>query len=339
MKHKESKFKIGIIGIGSSLPKKIITASEISLLSGFSVEEIVGKLGFHQKRVASAQEHPSKFALSAAKKAMRHANINSKDLDFIIYSSNGIHDFQFWSPSAHIQHALKATNAISFEVNHGCNSAIAGMYLAKCLLSKRSCNIGLVVISDTLSKFIDYRDKCSFPLFSMADGASAVVISNNSDSNTIKSQTIFTDGKFAQCNKLILGGTKCLDIANSDKSNYITVNLNGKETRSLRENAMADNYIKVIKDAIRKANLQLKDISHFLFNQNSISILNDVISNLGIPKSKVYSIRENYGHIAAIDTLFALEKLINKKLVHKNDLVLLATAGIGYHWGAQIIEI
>jgi 3-oxoacyl-[acyl-carrier-protein] synthase III len=123
--------KIGIISIASSLPKKIVTAANVSSFSGFPEEEIISKLGFKQKRVASADEHPSKFALNAAKKALRDSNINAIELNFIIYCSNGVYDYQFWSPSAYLQNKIKARNAITFEINNGCNAATAGIFLAK----------------------------------------------------------------------------------------------------------------------------------------------------------------------------------------------------------------
>ena len=83
-----TKSKIGIISIACSLPKKIMTARDMSSLSGFSEKDIIDKLGFRQKRIASPNEHPSKFALSAAKKVLRNSNIIAKELDFIIYCSN-----------------------------------------------------------------------------------------------------------------------------------------------------------------------------------------------------------------------------------------------------------
>jgi 3-oxoacyl-[acyl-carrier-protein] synthase III len=102
---------------------------------------------------------------------------------------------------------------------------------------------------------------------------------------------------------------------------------------------MANNYIKVIRKALKSAGIKINDISRFLINQNSVSIVNKVITQLNIPATKLFSIRKHYGHIGAVDTLFSLEQCINKNIVKKNDIVILASTGIGYHWGAQVIRI
>lgn len=333
-----TKSNIGIMSIACNLPKKIMTAGEVSSLSGFSENDIIDKLGFRKKRIANFDEHPSKFALNAAKKALRNSNFAARDLDFIIYCSNGVYDYQFWSPSAYLQNKIKACKAITFEINNGCNAAIAGMFLAKNLLSNKSFNYGLVVVSDTLSKLVDYTNKNSFPLFSFADGASAILMGKNHHTNILLSQTLHTDGSFSECNKLFSGGTRNYEgTASNDK--FISVDYHGKKTIELRNSAMSNNYIKVINEAIRSAGIKVSDISRFFINQNSISIVGRVIKELDIPATKLYSIRKYYGHIGAIDTLFALEQCLNKKLIMKNDIVILASTGIGYHWGAQVIKI
>jgi len=335
MKH--LKQKIGIVGMASHLPKKVMTSSEIASMANMPEEHIISHLGFRQKRVANHDEHPSTLALKATKKLLRETAFDISHIDFILYCSNGIYDYQFWSPSAYIQHKIKAHKAFTFEITNRCNSAIAGMYLASHLFSNNAFQYGLIIVSDTLSKLIDYRDKNSFPLFSFADGASALLLGKNVNSHIIKSQTMSTDGRFAECNKLLLGGTK--NRYSCDSNMYVSVDLNGKETTALRNGAMARNYIKVITKALKLAQITTSDIERFLINQNSVNIINTVLRELDIPADKTYSTRKNYGHIGAIDTLFALEKCIRKKIVKKHDLVLLASTGIGYHWGAQVIEI
>lgn len=268
---------------------------------------------------------------------MRNSNFIAKELDFIIYCSNGIYDYQFWSPSAYLQNKIKANKAVTFEINNGCNAATAGTFLAKNLLLNESFKYGLVIVSDTLSKLINYNDRNSFPLFSFADGASAMLVGRNQHSNIILSQALHTDGRFSECNKLFSGGTK--EFEHTAFNKFISVDYHGKKTIELRNSAMFNNYVKVITNAIKSAGLKISDISLFLFNQNSISIIDKVTKELDIPQSKLYSIREHYGHIGAVDTFFALEQCINKKIIKKNDIIVLASTGIGYHWGAQVIKI
>jgi 3-oxoacyl-[acyl-carrier-protein] synthase-3 len=316
-----------------------MTAKNVASLSGFSEDEVIARLGFRQKKISKNNEHPSKFSLSAAKKVLAKSKFKVEKLDFIIYCSNGIYDYQFWSPSAYIQSKIKARKAITFEINNGCNSATLGLYLAKNLLSTTTFKYGLLLVCDTLSKFINYKNRNLFPLFSMADGAAAVIIGKNHKLNVILGQALYSDGNFSECNKIFMGGTKKLEDINKSQDNYIYVDYYGKKTALLRNSALVHNYVKVILRALKLSGIKKNDISKFLINQNSINILEKIAKKLNVYKQKIYNIREYYGHIGAVDTLFALEKCINKKIVKKNDYVLLASAGIGYHWGAQVIKI
>lgn len=329
--------KIGIIHIASSLPTTKMTAKEVALLSNTTEEIITRELGFTEKPVAQADEHPSHFALNAANKVLAAAHIQASEIDFIIYGSNGLYDYQFWSPAAHIQNELKASHAISFEINNGCNAANAGLFMAKHLLLNPLFKYGMVIVSDTLSKFVDYKDPHSFPLLSFSDGASALLIGNH-HSNIILSQALYTDGSFVECNKLILGGTKGLE-ARQDGHAYFTVDYHHPKTIELRDSAMAANYIKVIMQALSDANIEISEISHFLINNNSKSIINKIIDELNIPAHKLHSIREHHGHVGAIDALLSFEQCLKHGRFKKDDIVMLASTGIGYHWGAQVIKI
>lgn len=82
-----------------------------------------------------------------------------------------MYDYQFWSPSAFIQKRIGASKAITFEINNGCNASNMGLFISSNLLvAQDSWKFGLIIVSDTLSKFVNYSEKSSFPLFSFSDG-------------------------------------------------------------------------------------------------------------------------------------------------------------------------
>ncbi len=327
-----------IIGISNHIAEKIMTAQEVSDLSGFSEKYITSKLGFKTKRISTNEQHPSDFAISASKSVLKKTSIDPKEINFIIYCSSGIYDYQFWSPSGHIQKVLGAKNALTFEINNGCNSATMGMFLANNLITSQRWKYGLVITSDTLSKFIDYSDQSLFPLYSFSDGASALIIGKSNYHNII-AQSLYSNGEYAGCNKILLGGTRGTQIKNySLKDRYIKLE-DAEKIEKLRNNVIASSYMKVINDALEKSNINYNNLSFILTNQNTKKIINNVLKQLNIPKEKTYNTIEEYGHIASIDTLLALEICLEKNILKQGDFVLLATAGIGFNWGAQVIRI
>jgi 3-oxoacyl-[acyl-carrier-protein] synthase-3 len=329
--------RCGIIAVDCSIAESTMTANEISLLSGFSSEYIVESLGFERKRISLPTEQPSDFAISAAKGVLQKANLMPAQIDFLIYSSSGIYDYNFWSPSAFIQKAIGARNAVTFEINNGCNASNMGLFVASSLLAANdSWKYGLLIISDTLSKFINYSDKFSFPLFSFSDGAAAVLIAAKQIDKIILSQCFYTDGTYANCSKLQLG-TKNISSRDEGKK-YIQMD-ELKKVKILRESVMADNYVKVIVNALQQANVNSNMLNHILTNQNSSSIIKKVLVSLSIDLEKHLKTSRLYGHIGAVDVFFGLNQLLENKKLHKNDLILMATAGIGFHWGAHLLKI
>jgi 3-oxoacyl-[acyl-carrier-protein] synthase-3 len=60
---------------------------------------------------------------------------------------------------------------------------------------------------------------------------------------------------------------------------------------------------------------------------------------LHIPLEKFYQNMENTGNTVSATIPVALKDSIDKGLVRKGDKVLIAGFGVGYSWGATVIEI
>src|SRR5438046_3093307 len=126
-----------------------------------------------------------------------------------------------------------------------------------CLLVNSKHKYALIITSDTLSRFINYKDPNSFPLFSMADGAAAVLLRKNHSKNRIIGYSSITDGKFVDCNKLGIGETK----QNQTGHDYIHVDYHHRNTKLLRNKSMIQNYITVIKRSLKAAKLNCRSIT------------------------------------------------------------------------------
>ena len=78
-----------ISGIGSSLPKKVVTNEMLAEILDTSDEWITTRTGIKERRVLSS-EYVLDLAVDAAKKALADADLDPKDLDFVI-CANGSH--------------------------------------------------------------------------------------------------------------------------------------------------------------------------------------------------------------------------------------------------------
>lgn len=333
---------LSIDEIAVEIPEQTLTATEMAKTINVSVDFIYEKLRMHEKRITQPSETPFDLALKAVKKLQDSSKFSFDNLDFIIYASNGIFDFQMWSPSAKIQDYLIAKKAFTFDLINGCNSGSMGIYLAKHLMLNPNNLTGLLVVSDTLSKFINYSDPSSLPFFICGDGAAAILLSKKGKF-VLKSCSVKTDGRYVECCRLPFGGTdfydknKISDIATPER--FIQFRPDNHSSESTLVEILIQNYIAVVDQALKEANSKAADLSLFLTNQNSKIIIDSLLRHFSIPYEKTCITSETYGHMAAVDTFFALKNCLDSGKIYSGNKILLASAGIGYHWGAFILEV
>ena len=73
-----------ITGVGSYLPKKIVTNDDLSKIVDTSDEWIVERSGIRQRHMAEDGEKTSDLALAAAKAALANAGVDAQEIDLII---------------------------------------------------------------------------------------------------------------------------------------------------------------------------------------------------------------------------------------------------------------
>ena len=74
---------VGILGVGSHLPSKIITNQDIEKTIDTTHEWIYDKLGINERRIVET-ELPSDIGYLAALKALESANLTIHDIDLIV---------------------------------------------------------------------------------------------------------------------------------------------------------------------------------------------------------------------------------------------------------------
>ncbi|MCU0630588.1 MAG: hypothetical protein MUF37_05510, partial [Methanoregulaceae archaeon] len=79
-------------------------------------------------------------------------------------------------------------------------------------------------------------------------------------------------------------------------------------------------------------------ISWLLTNQIKKTRVQDILAELGLDEKKTRSTMKNFGSIGPGDTLFALALQHDDSLISPGDIVVLASSGIGFTWGAQVIR-
>ncbi len=339
MEYRSSDMKTGVVSAGYFIPDGIITSTEMARESGLPLALLTDKFGIDCKHIAPADEHPTSMGLKAAENALRIGNTDPEEIDLITYCGSGYYDYQFWSPAASIQHVLGAHNAYAFDLKNACNGGNLGIRVSTMLLagdpSKRTA---LVICSDKLSPVLDYHNKDNLPFFALADGASAAILRKDEPTNTLLSYAGITDGTLDDYVRVSFGGTKTLSNAgHPHDQRHFSVDPT-KALADILPEVFLGNFIEVIRSAVRQSGYEPGQIRWLLTNQIKKTRVLDILHALGLNEDNTRFTMRNYGSIGPGDTLFSLALQLEERRITPGDLVVLASSGIGFSWGAQVIK-
>lgn len=328
-----------IKGISYYLPQEVIDNFEINKSHPeWAVDKISQKTGIFKRHIASKEEFASDMALNAAKKLFEEYEIDKNEIDFILYCTQSP-DYFLPTTACILQNKLGLTTSCgALDFNLGCSGYVYGLALAKGLIESKIANNILLITSETYSKFINVNDKSNKTIF--GDAASATLVSKNIGIYKIRNFELGTDGEGAENLIVRNGGAKFKDKMGKDEYNeegqYLrndsNLYMNGGEIFSFTSNAVP----KLVDKVLKNNDVLFGNVDYFLFHQANKYMLDFIRKKIEIPQDKFVYYLENVGNTVSNTIPIALkEEGINKNLRGK---ILLAGFGVGYSWGACLLE-
>ena len=159
-----------IIGLGSYIPKKVVTNDDFAKFLDTSDEWITERTGIKERHIADhITEKPSTMAVEAAKKAIEDAGIDPKDIDLIVTACT-TPDLVIPSLSCVVHEAIGASEDCGcFDVNSACPGFVAAFNTVQSFIESGNSKIALCIGSECNSNFANYEDRGTCILF--GDGA------------------------------------------------------------------------------------------------------------------------------------------------------------------------
>lgn len=322
--------KVGIIGVGEYLPKKILTNADLEKMVDTSDEWITSRTGIKERRLAAKNEATSDLAIKAAKAALADAKLKPQDLDLIIVATV-TPDMAFPAVACLLQSALGAKTAICFDISAACAGFIYALVTAQQFIARGSAKIALVIGAEVLSSVTDWQDRNTCVLF--GDGAGAAVLAEVKSGGII-STDMGSDGSKANLLMLPAGGSRNPASAQTLDKRLHYLKMQGNEVFKLAVTIMAE----AAQNALKKAGLECKDIDLVIPHQANIRIIMAMAKKLGLSPDKVYLNIEKYGNMSSASTATALCEAVREGRIKRGDIVLLDAFGAGLVWGACVIK-
>jgi 3-oxoacyl-[acyl-carrier-protein] synthase-3 len=311
------------------LPEGILTNEELEkAYPEWSATKLEKKVGIKQRHIAGPNETSLDLATKAAIKVLEKED---KDLiDFVLFCTQSP-DYLLPTSACLLQSRLGLKTSIgALDFNLGCSGYVYGLALAKGLINSGVCKNILLVTGETYSKFIAEDDISNRSIFGDAGTATIVTYS---DEDQLGEFIFGTDGIGAE--NLIVNGL-------SARNSYIlkdvdrpTLYMNGPEIF----NFTIETIPPLIQQVISKNKLQSSDVDYFILHQANKYILEFLISEIGLDKSKCHIDMLDYGNTVSNTIPIALKDAFEQRIIQEGDKVLLAGFGVGYSWCSTIITI
>lgn len=322
--------RVGIIGVGEYLPKKILTNTGLEKMVDTSDEWITTRTGIKERHLVSKHEAASDLAVQAASQALKDAQLKAQDLDLIIVATI-TPDMQFPATSCFVQAKLGAKNAVGFDVSAACAGFVYCIVIAQQFIAQGVYKNALVIGAEVLSSVTDWQDRNTCVLF--GDGAGAAVLSEV-NSGGILSTYLGSDGLSADLLMLPAGGSR-------NPASHKTVD-NRLHYIKMRGNELFKLAVKLMSEAARialdKAGLKCSDVDLVIPHQANVRIIMAMAKKMGLPQEKIYLNIEKYGNMSSASTATALCEAVTTGRIRKGDIVLLDAFGAGLVWGACVIK-
>lgn len=333
---------VGIVGIGTYLPKKVMTAAEISKATGgkWSEEAVVEKLGIVKKCVPSEEacDGTQEMGALAALECLKNTGVDPLEIDVILCITEEYKEYPLTTSACYVQDRIGAKNAWGIDVQNRCCTSVSAMMLAKTLLiGDDEINTVMICGGYRNCDLIDYTDSDVSFMFNLGAGGGAMILKKNYGKNLLLGTHLMSDGSVVHtCGSKIGGIAEPVTVENIGE-NYKLRLMDSAKMKGLLNTVSMPNWYKCIDEALRKSGKTRSDIDYLDILHIKRSGHKAILDELGLSDEQTIYLEE-YGHVGQIDQILSLELALKEGKVKDGSTVCMIAAGIGYTWAANIIQ-
>jgi 3-oxoacyl-[acyl-carrier-protein] synthase III len=321
-----------ISGVGSAVPKKLLTNADLAKIVETSDEWITTRTGIKERHVVVEGEKFSDLCTKAADAALKRAHVKPEELDMIMVGTiSG--DMIFPATACLVQKNLGATKAAAFDLQAACVGFLYGLHVADGLIQSAKAENILLIGGEILTRYVDWTDRSTCVLF--GDGAGAAVVQATKGDHGVLGSIMKSNGDYQDFICMPGGGSN--HPANDPRSieqRLPFIKMKGNETFKVAVKLMAD-----VSSALLDEQGFAKDEIHlFIPHQANSRIIDAVGERMKFPAERVYKNVDRYGNTSAASIPIALDECVRDGRLKPGDLVLMTAFGAGLVWGSVLVR-
>tara|TARA_B110000093_G_C12948361_1_gene401279 strand:- start:794 stop:1759 length:966 start_codon:yes stop_codon:yes gene_type:complete len=316
--------------IATYIPTKTLSNDELCAdLGRWTPEEVYQKTGIRQRVVAGGTETALDLGVKACENLFDKLG-EVPEVDYILFCTQ-FPDHSFPPNAALLQARLNLPDSLgAFDFNLACSGYVYGLHMAKSMLAAGTVKNVLLVTADTYTHHIAKDDAVCRPIF--GDAASATLLCHDS-SVKLNHFTLGTSGAHGM-------RLSCSD--HGERAHLGLIDNEDSKGISMQGPDVFNFTLQVVPPAIRstleKAKLEVQDVDYFVLHQANAFMLEHLRRRIKVEKKRFVVDMENIGNTVSSSIPIVLEKMIADGDIVSGKRVLLCGFGVGFSWGACVVE-
>ncbi|MCB1844349.1 MAG: hypothetical protein KDI09_15420 [Halioglobus sp.] len=310
-----------VVAGGHGHPDTVLETEQLeAVLPNLQRGWVGDRLGMKARRVALPHERVADLGISATQQALEHAGWQGSDLDLLVCGASFLEDLM----PARASVIAQAVNpdAVAFDVNAACSSALYAVAVAHSLMSvDSSLRRAAACVVERPTASADYRNSHSSVFF--GDSAACLLVERDATAPGFDIEAIAIQ-------------------SDARETEAVRVPRNG---HFHHDNQSAFNHVmklgeQVTREVLDGAGLNVDDITYFVGHQANQSVLTSLGKRLDLPWERQWHNFEWAGNqgAAGVLTAFCNEWYKHIGALSNGDRVMLTTVGSGYNGAAVLLR-
>lgn len=329
-----------LAALAYALPERVVTNDDLARdHADWDMARIGGKVGITRRHVAAPDETSADLAYAAGRKLLDGAGIDPATIDCLLFCTQ-TPDHVLPTSACILQERLGlGTNVAAFDFNQGCSGYVYGLGIAKAFVAAGMARRVLFLTGETYSKLIHPRDRTVRVLF--GDAGSASLIEAAPGGARIGAVRLGSDGAGAQNLIVQAGGFRRPRDAESAVETTDEIGCTRTPEHLFMDGQAITTFAlqrvpALVADTLADAGLAVDAIDHFVFHQANAFMNERLRGRLKLPVEKVPSFLETVGN-TVVNTIPIVLREAGPRFT-AGQRVLAAGFGVGYSWGAAVLE-
>lgn len=329
-----------IDGIAISMAERVMTSTEVEervaesgpwAPSPGTIERLTG---VRERRVANDDEHPSTFAIRAARQVLEETGTASDEIDCVIFASS-CQDITEPATVHVVQEAI-GTTGNAFDVKNACNSFLNAMHIGETMIAAGAARKVLVCTGETPTRGIRWSVpdeetwRRGFAGYTVGDGGAAMLLGQPRDGRGIWHTRFRTQSQHWRAMTLPGGGS--LHPRDEEFTYY------DSDGSSLKE-AFIEMAPAVVGEGLIETGVTFDHFDFCIAHHISQWMLDMIIMATGMPEEKFMPSAQRFGNVSSISMVLQLDDAIRTGKVAPGDQVLALGFGAGVTMGVMMITV